>query len=103
MKKHILITLVLSAFTFGLTSCGLGGITRTGTAVVGTGVDYVGTGVGYVGATGTRVVRTVGTGVGTWVGRVATDRDVVIYRKRGVVYHDGHAYRIHNGRYVLVR
>ena len=39
----------------------------------------------------------------TWVGRTALPEDVVVYRKRGVVYHDGQAYRITKGRYVIVR
>lgn len=53
--------------------------------------------------TGAVVDNSVATGVGLLVGRPVTRTDMVIFQKRGVVYHHGHAYRVAEGKYVLVR
>ncbi|GGI81678.1 glycine zipper domain-containing protein [Legionella impletisoli] len=96
MKKLILSIFAISALSAGLIGCGTRGeVGATGGAAAGAGVGLA--------ATGTPLGAAVGAGVGALVGKEATDRDVVIYRKKGVVYHDGVAYHIHNGRYVLVR
>ncbi|WP_131750079.1 hypothetical protein [Legionella beliardensis] len=58
-------------------------------------------------STGTNVVTTTGTVVGSGVdllvGRPVTHADMVVYRKHGVIYRNGHSYAIQNGRYIIVR
>ncbi|KTC78170.1 hypothetical protein [Legionella brunensis] len=60
MRKQLLTVFTLSILTFGLTNCG----------ALRTGTEAVGTSVGYVATTGTKVVKTVGTGVATGTGYV---------------------------------
>ncbi|QDP71633.1 hypothetical protein FOG18_03105 [Legionella israelensis] len=97
MKKLILTTMAVGALSVGLIGCG------TRDDVGATAGGAVGAGVGLAATGGTPVGAVVGAGVGGLVGKEATDRDIVIYRKKGVVYHNGKAYHIKNGRYVLVR
>lgn len=74
--------------------------------------NTVGKGVKYVSTTGAYVGRTVGNGVGTVLGTgvgmvsgktVNTKQQVNTYNKKGLIYRDGHAYQVQNGKYVLVR
>jgi hypothetical protein len=97
MNKIILSVVAVSAFSLNLMGC------QPFNAVGRAGNTVVGTGVGLVSTTGATVGRAVGAGVDILVGRPATRNDMVAYRKNGVVYHNGHAYRIQNGRYVRAR
>ncbi len=96
MNKNILSVVSVSLLTVCLFGCTRNEVGTVGGAAVGAGVGYAATG-------GSAVGTAVGAGVGALVGHMATDEDVRVYRSRGVVIHDGHSYRIHNGRYVIVR
>lgn len=86
----------VSALTIGLSGCStIHDVGNAGGAVVGTGV-------GFVTTAGSTAIGTVEKGVGVLVGSPASRHDVKTYNHKGVVYHNGHAYHIKNGRYVLV-
>lgn len=93
MKKLMLAVISMS---LGLTACGF----RDDGAVAG---GAVGAGTGFVATGGNPVGAVVGAGVGSLVGQRATRQDIVVYRNRGVVVHDGVSYHIRDGRYVVVR
>lgn len=105
MKKIILGIVSVGALSLGLAGCG--NRDDAGTAAGSAAGGAVGAGVGFAATAGNPVGAAVGAGVGATVGSIvgknATEQDMVVYRKNGVVYHDGHAYRISNGKYVLVR
>lgn len=104
MKKIIFTSFSILTLAVGLIGCNtLNTAANTGVTVVKAGGTVVKGGVGVVSRAGTAVVTTVGTGIDTLVGHRATSRDVQVYRKKGVVYRNGHAYHIKNGKYVLVR
>ncbi|MDI9817542.1 MULTISPECIES: hypothetical protein [unclassified Legionella] len=102
MHKMILAALAIGALSVGITGCG----TRTQAAGMGAGT-MTGAGVGFLATgfnpAGAAIGAGVGAGVGGLAGTVASDRDVVIYRQKGVVHRDGVAYHIRNGRYVVVQ
>lgn len=91
MKKIIYAASSVSLLTLTLTGCGTWNNNNP--------AHYVNTGVGYV---TTPVVSTVG-GVRVWTGYPATRQDVVVFKKKGIVYKNGHTYTITEGKYVLVR
>ncbi|CEK11287.1 hypothetical protein [Legionella hackeliae] len=68
MRKQLLMVFALSLLTLGLISC----------SAVNTGTEVVGSGVNYVGTTGTKVVKTVGTGVATGTGYVVRTGTTVV-------------------------
>ncbi|MBA2657191.1 MAG: hypothetical protein H0U70_09480 [Tatlockia sp.] len=105
MMKTILAGSFVSVLALGLTNCGsmLSQAGTTGSRVVGTGVGVVGTGVNVIAGTGKAVVNTVGTSVNLLTGQRANYQDNMRYRQNGVIYRDGNAYRITNGRYILAR
>ncbi|MDI9819159.1 MULTISPECIES: hypothetical protein [unclassified Legionella] len=80
MKKLLCTTLAVSALTIGLASCG----------------TFNGMGMGVADPV-------VDTRVDTLSGHRATKQDIAVYRKKGVVYRNGHTYHIRNGKYILVR
>lgn len=96
MKKLIITCTAIVGLSAMMTGCGWQHVNNAGDAVVNTGT-------GVVKTTGAVVDKTVGTGLDLLVGRHATSQDMKVYRKNGVVYHNGHAYKIQNGKYVLVR
>ncbi|AHE66610.1 glycine zipper domain-containing protein [Legionella oakridgensis] len=102
MNKIILALLVVGSLSVTITGCG----TRTqavGTAsgtAAGAGIGFIASGFNPAGAA---IGAGVGAGVGGLAGTVASDEDVMIYRQKGVVYRNGVAYRIQNGRYVTVQ
>lgn len=85
MKKLLLIVSAVIVLSANLTGCGFH---RWGTPYAG-----------YVATTTDVTVKAVR----TLEGQPATARDIRRFERRGVVYHNGLAYRIHNGVYVLVR
>jgi len=109
MQKLISSAIVLSVLSLALTGCGMQDdpVTTAGNAGAGfvkRGVTATGEAVGSgVKATGAVVGSGVSAGVGLLVGQTATEQDKLIYRKKGVVYRNGHAYHIRDGKYVLVR
>jgi hypothetical protein len=87
--------------TVGYTAArGVGAVGYTAVRGVGA-VGY--TAVRGVGAVGSTAVHTVGSGVNYMTGKPATYHNNRMYYKQGLVHHNGHIYRIQNGRYVLVR
>ncbi|MCE3044729.1 MULTISPECIES: hypothetical protein [Legionella] len=95
MKKVIFA--LAGAASIVLTGCGTqNALNETGSAVMGTGARVVSTTGTVVQKSGTVVVK----GTRVVVGGVASATDRVIFQKKGVVYRDGHAYHIENGRYV---
>lgn len=104
MNRIILTSFSVLALTVGLVGCNtMNTAANTGVTVVKTGGKVVKAGVGVVSTAGTAVVTTVGAGIDTLVGRRASSHDVKVYQKKGVIYRNGHQYRVENGRYVLVR
>lgn len=103
VKKFIIPALFLSGLTAGLTGCGLPyqqpdpvepvnykADKKHHTAAQKKKVNEVATPSASVAADG-------------YSGRKATQRDIIVYRSKGVVYHDGHPYHIRDGKYVLAR
>lgn len=91
MNKLVLMGSI-SLFSFTLIGCNTmnsaeNSVNQTGGAVVSTGAHLVS-------ATGHAIGSTFNTGVGYLTGKQA--------KPNYVVYHNGHKYRLHNGRYVLV-
>lgn len=78
MKKSVLVIIAISTLSLSLIGCGF----RTEPEVVE--VQQV------------KVVK------GPLVGHKAMQEDIVVYRTKGVVYRDGYAYHIRNGRYVVI-
>lgn len=96
MIKQIIAVSSITLLSASLIGCGFNNVGETGANVVNTGV-------GFVSTAGTAVGTTVGKGVGFLTGHTATNSDVRTYKRNGVVYRDGHSYKIQNGKYVLVR
>jgi len=96
MKKIIFAT---SFFTLPLVLIGCGTVNNVERA----GGSVVSTGVGAIAATGSAVGTTINKGVGFLTGQPATSQDMKTYHHDGVVSHNGHKYKIRNGKYVLIK
>lgn len=110
--KKLIITSSAVLISLSLVSCNtMNDASQFSNRTVGTGIKYgaqtVGTGVGYVTNAGAFVGRGVGTVVGTGVGVItrhpASYQAVKTNQKNGMIYHNGHHYKLQNGKYVLVR
>lgn len=111
--KKLIITSSAVLMSLSLVGCNtmnsgsnlVGNTVQYGAHTVGTGIKYgaqtVGTGIGYVANTGAFVGRGVGTVVGGGLGLVTGQN--TSYQKNGMIYHNGHQYRLQNGKYVLIR
>lgn len=96
MKNTIIVGTILSV-SLSLIGCGtLHNTTQTSTSMVNTGERVVK-------HTGHAVGTTVNAGINLLTGKPATQHDVVVYRKHGVIHNNGHIYKIEQGKYVLVR
>lgn len=94
MKKIFYSAASITCISFTLTACG--GLTNA----VDTTAHAVGSTVSFV---ATPVVYAVDGSVNLLTGQTASQHDIVVYKKKGVVHKHGHTYRIVHGKYVLVR
>ncbi|WP_419419773.1 hypothetical protein ACNVED_00255 [Legionella sp. D16C41] len=96
MKKLILTGASIAVLSASLVGCGWNTVDTVGNGLVSTGT-------GVVTTSGAVVTNTVGTGVGVLTGRPVIYRDMVAYRRHGVIYRDGHTYTVQHGRYVIMQ
>ncbi len=96
MKKLVIIG---SACLFSLSLVGCQTMDNAAKA----GGSVVDTGVHAVSYTGHAVGSTIGSGVNFLTGHSTTQHGMHNYHKNGIVYHNGHQYRIQHGQYVLIR
>lgn len=97
MKKFI-VSMSLCSSILSLMSCGSSVNTEEVNPVTKNAIK---TGVGYGGTT--EMIETdVGDGVAVLTGRVSSYKDFNAYRRDGIIYHNGHAYKIQQGKYVLI-
>lgn len=107
MKKLIISCSVLMSLS--LAGCntmndGMNSASQYSNHTVGRGVHYVATTGATVGRTvGTGVTTVLGGGMGLVTGKTVSTKYVTHYNKNGMMYRNGHAYRLQNGQYVLVR
>lgn len=97
MKKLIINSTIIGIASLGIFGCGT--MSNIGAA----GQQITSTGVGYVTATTEAAGTIIGRGVGVLTGYPASYQDKVVYRRDGIVYRNGYAYKIYRGKYVLVR
>ncbi|WP_131781997.1 hypothetical protein [Legionella gresilensis] len=95
MKKLILTATSVAILSAALAGCGWNTMDNMGGAVVRTST-------GVVNTTGAVVTDTVGGGVAVLTGQPVVYRDMVAFRKHGVIYHNGHTYTVKHGRYVMM-
>ncbi|KTD21559.1 hypothetical protein [Legionella londiniensis] len=107
MKKSSFLFFTVVTLAAALTGCGTTQTSAQGTAAGTAAGGTIGAGVGLAATGGTPAGAAVGAGIGAGVGALvgteASQRDIIIYRQKGVVYHDGKAYHIRDGKYVLAR
>ncbi|MGQ3889664.1 hypothetical protein ACQUW5_11595 [Legionella sp. CNM-1927-20] len=94
MKKLILTGTSVAILSAALVGCGFNTMDTVGGTLVSTST-------GVVNTTGAVVSDTVG-GVAVLTGQPVVYRDMVAFRKHGVIYRNGHTYTVRHGRYVMI-